>query len=96
MEGWAAYVNRSSMFVKTFEHRDGAEYPDFLCSFETFTYDRMMEIETLSPLALLPTDGAVESEEKWYLFDHVSIPKDEDDIDGNILPLIGGIKDRQL
>jgi hypothetical protein len=96
MEGWAAYVNQSLMFVKTFKHIDGVEYPDFLCSFETFTYDRMMEIETLSPFVLLPTDGVVESEEKWYLFDHVPMPKNEKDIDGNILPLIKDVKNQYL
>jgi hypothetical protein len=93
-EGWAAYVNQSSMFVKTFEHIESVEYPDYLSSFETFTYDRMMEIETLSPLTLLPKDSAVESVEKWYLFDHVSMPKNEDDIDRNILPLIRSIKNK--
>jgi hypothetical protein len=92
-EGWAAYVNQTSMFVKTFLHIDGAEYPDYLSSFETFTYDRMMEIETLSPLALLPTGSAIESEEKWYLFDHVPTPETEEDIDKNILPLIRGLKE---
>jgi hypothetical protein len=92
LEGWAAYVNKSSMFVKTFDHLEGAEYPDYLCSFETFTYDRMMEIETLSPLVLLSTDSIVESEEKWYLFDNVPTPKNEEDIDRNILPLIRSVK----
>jgi hypothetical protein len=87
-EGWAAYINQSTMFVKTFTHIDGAEYPDYLCSFETFTYDRMMEIETLSPLALLPSGAAVESEEKWRLFENVSTPETESDIDRDILPLI--------
>jgi hypothetical protein len=87
-EGWAAYINQPVMFVKTFTHIDNAEYPDWLCSFETFTYDRMMEIETLSPLVELQPDGAVESEERWHLFDNVTIPQNEADIDRTIIPLI--------
>jgi hypothetical protein len=87
-EGWAAYINQSFMFVKTFDCIDGAEYPDFISSYETFTDNIFLEMETLSPLALLGTNEAVESVEKWYLFDHVLDPKNEADIDKDILPLI--------
>jgi hypothetical protein len=91
-EGWAAYINRSVMFVKTFTYREGAEYPDWLCSFETFADERMVEIESLSPLVELPPEGAVESEERWYLFDAAPIPENEADIDRGIAPLIRGVK----
>lgn len=52
-DGWLAYVNKGFALIKSFEHLVDAEYPDNGCSIEVYTNDKMLEIETLSPLYLL-------------------------------------------
>ncbi len=74
-EGWAAYFNHGHLFVKHFAHKSGAEYPDFGCSFETYTHNFMLEMETLSPLVRLAPGQKVDHLEKWELFDNVSMPE---------------------
>ncbi|NSW92610.1 MAG: hypothetical protein HPY74_18490 [Firmicutes bacterium] len=89
-DGWAAYANHGHLFVKQFQHIDGALYPDFgASSFETYTCDFMTEIETLSPLVVLDPDESVEHTEIWSLYDNVKVPENEEDIDEIILSFIG-------
>ncbi len=66
--GWMAYANGDRVFVKTNIFIPGAEYPDFGCNAEFFTNDRMLELETLSPLVDLPPGGVLQHEEHWYLY----------------------------
>ncbi len=89
-DGWAAYINRSQMFVKKFKHVQGAEYPDNGSSYETYTNNFMVEMESLSPLVTLAPGASVEHVEDWMLFKNVSMPENEDDIDRQIVPLILG------
>lgn len=88
--GWAAYANHGHLFVKQFEHVEDIEYPDFSASsYETYTCNYMLEMETLSPLVLLGPDETFEHVETWSLYDNVKIPKDEKEINAEIVPLIG-------
>jgi len=99
-DGWAAYINDSYMFVKKFEHKTGAEYPDYTSSYETYTNNFMVEMESLSPFVKLAPDATIEHIENWMLFDNIKLPGNETDyvnkagyvneagIDENILPLI--------
>jgi hypothetical protein len=77
-EGWAAYINHNHLFVKYYRHNSLAEYPDFGSSFETYTNDFMLEMETLSPLTLLGPDAQIEHRESWELFDDVPEPPDDE------------------
>ncbi len=52
-QGWAAYLNQDRLFLKRHEHICEARYPDYGVSYETYTNDFMLEMETLSPLAFL-------------------------------------------
>jgi hypothetical protein len=75
--------------VKQFLHFDGELYPDYSASsFETYTNDAILEMETLSPLVLLETEDSIEHTENWTLYDNVKEPKDEKEIEETILPLI--------
>jgi len=65
--GWAAYVNHGNLFIKRYVHKLGAEYPDFGVSYETYTTDFMLEMESLSPLVLLEPEAELEHEEEWEL-----------------------------
>lgn len=75
--GWAGYFNRGRFFRKLHRHHPGARYPDFGCSYETYTNSAMLEMETLSPLVRLPPGGSVEHREEWELFPDVDFPGPE-------------------
>ncbi len=72
--GWAGYFNRGRFFRKLHRHLPEARYPDFGCSYETYTNPAMLEMETLSPLVLLPPGSSVEHREEWELFPDVPFP----------------------
>jgi hypothetical protein len=91
-DGWTAYYNQGHLFVITFDYKDGASYPDFGCSVEANSGEIGLELETLAPLSLLQPEGSVEYTENWFLFRDVPEPKNDDDIDKSILPLIQKIK----
>jgi len=91
-DGWAAYANRSHLFVKTFNFMSEALYPDFGCSVETFTNADFIELETLGPLSWLEPGEMVEHEEDWFLFKGVPLPKSDSDIDRDILPKVQTIE----
>ncbi len=89
--GWAAYANFGQLFVKRFDFIDEADYPDFgLCSYETYTNNEMLEMESLSPLWLVEPGDAIEHVEVWELHDEVEKPENEKEIDKYILPIIQG------
>lgn len=89
--GWAAYSNFGQLFVKRFEFNEDADYPDFgLCSYESYTNNEMLEMESLSPLWLVEPGDASTHVEVWELHDHVERPETEKDIEKNILPIIQG------
>lgn len=79
-KGWAAYFNHNHLFVKYYRHNSTAEYPDFGSSYETYTNDFMLEMETLSPLTLLEPENQVQHRETWELFDNVPEPPDEENV----------------
>ena len=74
-EGWGAYFVNDQLFVKHFAHNSGSEYPDYGCSFETYTCDFMHEVESLSPLVTLEPGAKAEHLEKWELFANVAMPE---------------------
>jgi hypothetical protein len=87
-QGWAAYLRKSTLFVKRFPYQDGETYPDLGCNFETYTDGDFMEIETLGPMAKLePGERAVHVED-WFLFNDVKADGTEGSIDKVIMPLV--------
>ncbi len=82
-EGWAAYFNHGNLFLKRFPHVKDAEYPDFGASYETYTTDYMLEMESLSPFVQLEPDAAITHVEEWELIENIAPPArdDEQEID---------------
>jgi len=87
-EGWAAYWNNGHLFVKTFEYKNSASYPDLGCSTEVYASNENFELETIAPLKLLPPDESSEYVENWFLFQNVTEPFTDNDIETKILPLL--------
>lgn len=70
---WAAYLLGSDLFIKRMKADPAGTYPDFGCSYETFTNAEMLEIETLGPLTKVPNGGAAEHVERWSLHKNVKV-----------------------
>lgn len=80
LRGWAAYFNHGGMFVKQYDCNPGGRYPDYGTSFETFTNNLIMEMETLGELVDITPGSTVCHTEEWSLFDHVERPAPHDEM----------------
>lgn len=65
--GKAWYLSRGQLLTIEFNPVEEAEYPDFGVNYETFTDDRMVEMELLSPLRTLEPGDCIDLTEKWCL-----------------------------
>ena len=69
-----AYLNRGILFVKRSDAPGKSEdYPDFGCSFETFTNHSFLELETLAPLRELRQGESATHVERWSLHGNISL-----------------------
>jgi hypothetical protein len=86
---WAAYVLNGEAFVKRTKPDPSKTYTDFGCSFETFTNNEFLEIETLGPMTKVLPGQTVEHVEHWGLFRNLKLSEWSDaELDGVILPLV--------
>lgn len=86
---WAAYLLNGELFVKRSSADPTGSYPDFGCSFETFTNNEFLELETLGPMTKVPPGKTVEHLEHWRLHRDVKLTELTDDaIDRAVLPLL--------
>jgi hypothetical protein len=86
---WAAYVLNGQAFIKVAQADPTKVYPDFGCSFETFTNNEFLEMETLGPLTKVPAEGEVEQVEHWALYKNVELHElNDEEIDGLLLPMV--------
>ena len=86
---WGAYVLNNEVFVKRTQANPGEAYPDFGCSYEEFTNNEFLEIETLGPLTKVLSGKTVEHVEHWSLHRDVQLTELTDEaIDRTILPLL--------
>src|SRR5260370_41951766 len=86
---WAAYLLNGEVFVKRTKADPTKPYPDFGCSFETFTNNEFLEMETLGPMSRVLPGKKVEHVEQWSLHRNVKLMELSDDaIDQTLLPLV--------
>jgi hypothetical protein len=71
VDTWAAYLLNGEAFVKRATADASKTYPDFGCSFETFTNNEFLEMETLGPLTKVVPGKMVEQVEHWALYRNV-------------------------
>jgi hypothetical protein len=87
---WGAYLLGTDLFIKRYTADPAKTYPDFGCSYETFTNADMLEIETLGPVSKVAAGATVEHIERWSLHKNVRIPAWTDaELDKVLLPLLG-------
>ncbi|NLH98927.1 MAG: hypothetical protein GX446_05475 [Chthonomonadales bacterium] len=87
-QGWMAYLNGGTLFVKRFPYMPGAKYPDEGCNCETFTKGTFMEVETVGPLMTIQPGDTIEHVERWFLFGDVKPGTTEATLDAAIAPLV--------
>ena len=86
---WAVYLLNGEAFVKRATADSTKAYTDFGSSFETFTNNEFLEIETLGPLTKVLPGQTVAQVEQWSLHRNVQVPAlTDDDIDRIVLPLL--------
>jgi len=86
---FGAYLLGRDLFLKTTKADASKTYPDFGCSFETYTDGDVLELETLGPLVNLRAGRPVTHTEKWTLHKDVEIPAwNDEEIDKALLPLL--------
>jgi len=86
---WGAYFLNGEAFIKRAHANPAEPYPDFGCSFETFTNNEFLEIETLGPLTKLAPGKTSEQVEHWSLHRGVVLAALTDEaIDAAIQPLL--------
>ena len=71
VDTWAAYLLNGEAFIKRTKADPTKTYPDFGCSFETFTNNEFLEIETLGPMTNVQPEHTVEQVEQWGLYKNV-------------------------
>jgi len=76
---WAAYINNGCAFVKRYAHFSDEKYPDNNVSFETYTNDFMLEVETLSPIAEVNPGEMLEHIEVWNITEDIQAPENTEE-----------------
>lgn len=86
---WGAYVLNGEVFIKRYTADPKKEYPDYNCSYETFSNPDFLELETLGPLSSVAPGATVEHTERWSLHRNVKIASWTDaELDRVLLPLL--------
>jgi hypothetical protein len=89
---WAAYLLNGEAFVKRSKPDPSKVYTDFGCSFETFTNNDFLEVETLGPITKLAPGKTVELVEQWGLFRNAAVKElTDEELDRVILPLVRSV-----
>lgn len=89
---WGAYVLGSEVFLKRYTAVTGSAYADFGCSFEIFSRNDILELETLGPLQKVEPGKSAEHIETWSLHRGVAIDEfTEAELDRELLPLLNRI-----
>lgn len=66
-QNWAAYYLHGHLLTKRFETLPNAIYPDFGCNTELYMNEKLLEVETLGPLATMSIGSVAVHTETWEL-----------------------------
>jgi len=89
-ETWGAYLLHGELFVKKARATSApAAFPDYGCTFETFTNAGFLELETLGPMVDLKPGESVAHTECWRLHRDVQLTQWNDaELDRVLAPLL--------
>lgn len=76
--GWIGYAQSGILFVKRFQVQADQPHADRGCNVEVYCNDQLVELETLSPLAVIPPGGSVVHTETWELYPLNNLPDELD------------------
>lgn len=76
---YAAYFAHDCLFLKQFPYQETAIYPDFGVSFETYTANEFLEMESLGALREVAPGGYAQHIETWSVFSGVLAPSPQDE-----------------
>jgi hypothetical protein len=87
---WGGYLLNGELFLKRYQAvAEPAAYPDFGCTFETFTNADILELETLGPLTSLAPGQTISHTERWSAHRGVKLTTwSDEELDQLVLPLI--------
>jgi hypothetical protein len=88
---WGAYLLNFELFLKRYDATgEPSAHPDFGCTYETFTNDEILELETLGPLISLSPGQTVSHTERWSAHRPVTIQKwTDEELDRVLGPIVG-------
>lgn len=83
-----AYARNGELFIKRFDADPAKLHPDYGASFEIFTNNLFLEIETMGPMTKLAGGATLEHIERWSLHKNAALKEISDaEIDRVLLPL---------
>lgn len=88
--GWAMYILGDTVFIKQYVHEKDQPYVDYGASFETYTNEHILEMETLGHIYQAAPGQTLEHVERWSLYANPGTPdhKDEQQIDAFVKQFI--------
>jgi hypothetical protein len=87
-DGWVAYARADHLFVTRFAVDPLETYPDRNSPVDVYVDGTILEVETLAPLAVIPPGGAAEWPILWDFYRGSVVPRSDDDVIRDLLPLI--------
>lgn len=91
-QGWAGYLRKNTLFVKTFPYIEGANYPDYGCNCETYTAGAFMEVESLGPLTKVEPGKSAVNTEEWFLFKEITPGPTDDTLEAALTPVLQKVR----
>ena len=77
-EGWLAYLNQDTLFIKRSTFIKGESYLDIGCSHEIYANRDFIELETLSPRTLLAPGNRLVHRETWEVYPNTLLLDEEE------------------
>ena len=86
---FGCYLLNGDLFVKRSEANRNGVYPDFHCSYEVFTNEQFLELETLGAMVEVKPDSSIAHEEHWFLYRNIQLESlEEEEIDQVLEPVL--------
>ncbi len=86
---FGCYLLNGDLFVKRSEANHNGVYPDFHCSYEVFTNEQFLELETLGAMVEVKPDSSIAHVEHWFLFRGIHFESlEEAEIDRVLQPIL--------